>query len=871
MKKVSTKKRKLNSKKGISLVIAIALVAVLFLTTTSFLSIAMLQQNETGTSMNSRQAYVSAKSVLDVAEDFLNNDLTFSLPLSKGTTYYYVFYYDAAGNITYVQKATLQEIWDWINQNPDITIIGNAYVKIKMNDDGTYTITAVGKENKYNDTNGGNTGDLSAKFNYVKRLVPTPEDKKLVMQQKDITVPSVPSSSTFMMLGDQGAFSLLRSAYYKNHSKDQPFYRTLKESNPDNKGNILYIPQLQATDAPIISQFPLVFDKTVQIDSNGDSRCNYTAYDNGIYLLGNTSNDALKKNYNGASNAAFYANSDSYGAVFACRYIAINGNLVAKPSNGTKSFVIKYAGSGYDSNKSGVVINFIREIHCLNTNSGDIKYDKGYYFLPISDNTNGVDLFNPTTKGKLTYIGANANDIKSAYPEIAAMDMTETLFVGDPANGKLKNMHSAFENNSSTSSKKVVFLKDNGEFGDGKYVKTGSEKIVGNSATDTTKDNEYYTGWEDHYIYCAPTVMPPKDNSDTYYDFYAGEEFNFMWYNIESMNVNSHVKMSIRSRDIVISIGPDQGEKAYYTSNTDFAYPRIFNDYNAPDGLLQDPNLRTYTSNNNLVQKDSSASFSLKPYWNESSYTITIANDFVVKMYDGTTYTIKKGTYTKDLPSTGLDLFSNGKTYFENHNPVQPGGSSGSSFNWVNTDGTINTSCSSLDLDQGGSPIIFEAPAGGTLTKNGTYKAASIHCNFGKTVNGNDATLCADVVTISATTIDGSGSDNGLKINTHSGYSDSNCKLVDDGRTLDGSMLQFVNNVKIIFEDGSSQTFSAGYYYFDGIKGDFDITKKSFWSHWNSKTNPYYYSTTLNNEVVDGTAIHYETQIDPISFEGKYY
>lgn len=867
MKKVSTKKRKLNSKKGISLVIAIALVAVLFLTTTSFLSIAMLQQNETGTSMNSRQAYVSAKSVLDVAEDFLNNDLTFSLPLSKGTTYYYVFYYDAAGNITYVQKATLQEIWDWINQNPDITIIGNAYVKIKMNDDGTYTITAVGKENKYNDTNGGNTGDLSAKFNYVKRLVPTPENKKLVMQQKNITVPSVPSSSTFMMLGDQGAFSLLRSAYYKNHSKDQTLYRTLKESNPDDKGNILYIPQLEATEAPIISQFPLVFDKTVQIDSDSNSRCNYTAYDNGIYLLGNTSNDELKNKYNGASNAASYAKSDSYGAVFACRYIAINGNLVAKPSNGTKSFVIKYAGSGYDSNKSGVVINFIRDIYCVNTNSGDIKYEKGYYFLPISDNTNGVDLFNPTTKDKLVDI----KDIKSDYPEIAAIDMTKTLFEGDPANGKLKNMHSAFENNSSTSSKKVVFLKDNGEFGDGKYVKTGSEKIVGNSATDTTKDNEYYTGWEDHYIYCAPTVMPPKDNSDTYYDFYAGKEFNFMWYNIESMNVNSHVKMSIRSRDIVISIGPDQGEKAYYTSSTSFTYPRIFNDYNAPNGLLQDPNLRTYTSNNNLVQKDSSASFSLKPYWNESSYTITIANDFVVKMYDGTTYTIKKGTYTKDLPSTGLDLFSNGKTYFENHNPTQSDGLSGSSFNWVNTDGTINTSCSSLDLDQGGSPIIFEAPAGGTLTKEGTYKAASIHCNFGNTVNGNDATLCADVVTISATTIDGNGSNNGLKINTHSGYSDSNCKLVDDGRTLDGSMLQFVNNVKIIFEDGSSQTFSAGYYYFDGIKGDFDITKKSFWSQWNSKTNPYYYSTTLNNEVVDGTAIHYETQIDPISFEGKYY
>ena len=50
MKKFTTKKRKINSKKGFSMVLAIALVAVLFLTTTSFLSIAMLQQKETGTS-----------------------------------------------------------------------------------------------------------------------------------------------------------------------------------------------------------------------------------------------------------------------------------------------------------------------------------------------------------------------------------------------------------------------------------------------------------------------------------------------------------------------------------------------------------------------------------------------------------------------------------------------------------------------------------------------------------------------------------------------------------------------------------------------------------------------------------------------------
>ena len=56
MKKFTTKKRKINSKKGFSMVLAIAFGAVLFLSTTTFLSIAMLQQKETGITMNSRQA-----------------------------------------------------------------------------------------------------------------------------------------------------------------------------------------------------------------------------------------------------------------------------------------------------------------------------------------------------------------------------------------------------------------------------------------------------------------------------------------------------------------------------------------------------------------------------------------------------------------------------------------------------------------------------------------------------------------------------------------------------------------------------------------------------------------------------------------------
>lgn len=88
MKKLHTKKRRINSKKGISMVLAIALAAVLFLSTTTFLSIAMLQQKETGTTMNSRQAYVSAKSALDIAKELLNDG---KLSLPDSGSLYYVF------------------------------------------------------------------------------------------------------------------------------------------------------------------------------------------------------------------------------------------------------------------------------------------------------------------------------------------------------------------------------------------------------------------------------------------------------------------------------------------------------------------------------------------------------------------------------------------------------------------------------------------------------------------------------------------------------------------------------------------------------------------------------------------------------------
>ena len=311
MKKLHTKKRRINSKKGISMVLAIALAAVLFLSTTTFLSIATLQQKETGTTMNSRQAYVSAKSALDMAEELLNDG---KLQLPDSGSLYYVFYYIEGDPEVHVEKFNSSELaLEWIN-NPahaSYTIIGNAYIKITKNTDGSYTMTAVGKENKYDYSGDGNTGDLSTKFDVKYNLVEKEEIANLTMKQKTITSPT---GNKFLMLGDQTSFSLLRSVRKTLNEGDTTF-RTLQSYDTDNeKKSIIYIPKNEAGNTPLTTCFPLVFDKTVKSTSNGDSRLKFTAYDNGIYFLGNYTGPKITSDYNSeAVDVSFYTNSDAYG------------------------------------------------------------------------------------------------------------------------------------------------------------------------------------------------------------------------------------------------------------------------------------------------------------------------------------------------------------------------------------------------------------------------------------------------------------------------------------------------------------------------------------------------------------------------------
>lgn len=864
MKKLHTKKRRINSKKGISMVLAIALAAVLFLSTTTFLSIAMLQQKETGTTMNSRQAYVSAKSALDIAKELLNDG---KLKLPDSGSLYYVFYYIEGDSEVHVEEFSSSELaLKWINNpaNASYTIIGNAYIKITKNADGSYTMTAVGKEKKYDYSGDGNTGDLSTKFDVKYNLVEKEETANLTMKQKTITSPT---GNKFLMLGDQASFSLLSSVRKTVNDGDTGF-RTLQGYDTDNdKKSIIYIPKNEAGSTPLTTCFPLVFDKAVKATSESNGRLKFTAYDNGIYFLGNYNGQNVKNDYDSdAVDISLYTNADTYGTALECKYLVIGGNMVCRPAGGASGITLKYSGSSYNTDK-GVVIYFTKECKLMTYNTSKVKikevtYPKGYYYFNLGDNNTPVDLFSVNQDDVKNH---KINTNSAEYKRVSSIDMYSSLV---DTNGKLKDIHSAYEGECEKDKAKVDILYSNGTFNTDPQSSSFSNQ----------KRENFNEGWNDYYIYCSPSEMPTAGG---HYDMYSGKEFSYLWYNIKPMIINASADMSIRSRIITLSIGPDENETVYYNNKGN---PHSFNQTNLPTNVATDSDTVTFTArdsgktaqangnkyegedSNKIIQKNSSASFSVKPYWGEKSFTLKVVNDFIVEMSDSTSYTIKADDYT-DIPEKGLDLFTDeAKKYFEGHSTSRVDSNS-SSIKWVK-DNAINTSVDSSNLDQSSSVINFKATCGGTL-KDDTYKGKAIYCDFGNVTYGNNATLKADVVSIGADLLeikDGKG----LKINTYSAHNESTC--VVDGNKIDGSMLQITRKTTLKFNDdnANSITLSPGYYFFPGITSDFDILSKAFWENW-TDSKPYYKAEKLGDGTEAYKKVIVTTKIDPVDFEGKYF
>lgn len=818
-------RKRFNSKKGISLVLAIALSMVLFMTTSGFISIALMQQNETGAEMNTRQAYISAKSALDIAKELiLDNSLT--LPES-GKSKFYAFYYNSEGKIDWITNDDGEDEEAFLTRIKNLTFefIGNAYVKITVN--GTNcTLTAYGIEGKYT------TGDyydsqreLTLNFMVEQTTEQVINKKTLQINTPNYTVAPESGGDQFFMVGAQTNFSLMKSAYLDLWGQDA-FFQTLKQYYREDD-EVLYIPQLETASYPLKSRYPLVFTKPVKIDSQS-YRCTYEAYDNGIFFLGDYSGNELNEFYNGEpKNVCFYTQNSFYGCILKCKMLTIAHNMVAKTGmNGTLN--VKYFGSDFTwHGTQGVVVRFVNDctISRYKDKIDSTTYSKGYYWLP-TPSAEGADLFNPNNG----MVRIDYNDSDARIQNIKDADIYSTLC---DSSGELKEMHSAYESVYDNGVKPVSILNNNGTF----------QKSDDNYST--SQRTTYYDGWKDYSIYCGPSKMPAGETYSQYYDMYCGDTFNYLWYNIYDMDVAQNVKMSIRAPQTVLSIGPDFGEKIYQCKNSSNS---IISD-GIPSGYTKEAG--PYTRSN-TINGGNGAEFWIRPYWNESSYSLNVKCDFKVN-YSGGSYTVKKGEYT-DLPSGGINLFSDAaKSYFESHS-VQTESSTASG--WTDSSGEILFDASGNVFDAGDKCVNFTASSG-ELNSN-SYKAKAIYCDFtgfSDKVESNGATLTANYVTIDAP----KGIKGNFYLNTSSGYDSGDTGCIVDGSSVGTGHVLAVKSDFTIYNSSGNKVIDVkkGYYYFMTSSPSINLASKDTWAE-----NTIYYSDVTNKVTDTGGELKVTTKTE---------
>ena len=786
------KKRKIINKKGISLVVAMALSIFLMMITGTFLSLSIFQQNDTGAELNTRQAYVSAKSALDLAKEMaLNGKL--KLP-AEGKSLYYVLYKNGS-EIIFKSFSDAKSAMEDINKNRN-TVIGDSYIKITNNGGGSFTMSAFSSVGTY--TPGSeNHGDLSVTFNSTttEKITKTPVDGSTTTVTFNNEKPIVSSSATnrFLIVGSQTNFSLLKSITNKD-------FQTIKQEHKsnDNPPSVIYEPYLNTDECPLNSHFPLVYTNTVKIDSNS-YRCVYQAYNDGIYFLGNyTGNETSDYRNPSVKNVSYFTNNNSYGTELHCKFITISHNMVSRTMSGQKSLLVKeYGNDNYKySGQCGVVI-YLPNGSTFSTydDSGNRTnsktYTSGYYWLPTGGNNEGTDLFS-TTNG-MTEITTDS----AQYKNIADINMYSSMV---DESGNTNDMHSAYESETAVGKEKVSILSNNGKF---------TTSTNGNSYSTTQRSN-FTTGYENYSIYCGPSATPTEQG---YYNLYCGKDFNYLWYNNNDMVVQSGVKMFIRSNNDVLTIGPDTGEGVYkFTQSWGYEWRSA----NKGDGTYEANSV--YTASNVISAQDSSSEFWLCPYWNQSAYTITIMNDFTVN-YSGGTYTVHEGEYSVNN-SRGINLLSdNGKEFFTTQSP---NAIDAKEVKWVNSDGSIKNA---EPASQNGKSIDFIATSG-SLYSNGTYEATIINCDFSgftAPLEANTATLKADYITIKANQLKG----NNLNIKV----APKECSVTENGtaKKLTGQYLTVESDIKVLDSKGKEKFKIEKGTYFFATTNSIDIMAIETW------------------------------------------
>ena len=349
----------LKSKKGISLAYALVVCLFLIMITGGITTIAILQQNETGSDLNTRQAYISAKGGLSTMRDALKDNVVSSgdLPNSSVDEKYYVMYQSASGGPVrykvFTSEADAQAELETLQADDAWEIIGGegTYFRMTYNNPGDYGVTALNTTGRYNNNVSINKGDLSFEAvsytQYVFDLDPTSppttpttattptSTESPITPTHPGTVPYNPPSSNaggnFLLVSQQTALNENRSntnGYSSGKSLN-------KISNNDNQ--IFYEGDTNATFENNRTYFPVVMDRTFMPNTQNSNSIS-AAYNQGVYFLGGFNgskvNDAASSESQDLGNVSYFEENADFGQSIRCALLVIKNNFVTSSNNG---------------------------------------------------------------------------------------------------------------------------------------------------------------------------------------------------------------------------------------------------------------------------------------------------------------------------------------------------------------------------------------------------------------------------------------------------------------------------------------------------------------------------------------------------------
>lgn len=662
----------LKSKKGISLAYALVVCLFLIMITGGITTIAILQQNETGSDLNTRQAYISAKGGLSTMRDALKDNVISAgdLPNASVGEKYYVMYQSASGGPVlyraFSTEADAQAELKNLEADSAWKIIGGegTYFRITYNDAGDYGVTALNTTGKYNNNVSINKGDLSFEAvsytQYVFDLDPTLPPPATATTPTSPTSPINPTAPATTHYnppsGNAGGNFLLvsqQTALNENRSNTNG-YSAGKSLNKISKSNnqIFYEGDTNAKFENNRTYFPVVMDRTFMANTQNDNSVT-AAYNQGLYLLGSFHgtkvNDAARSDNNGQGQdlgeVSYFEENAEFGQSIRCALLVIKNNFVTRSNNGISNAPkVIYYGDG-DKN----------------------LYNGEHYVYVYLPNTVKFWLCNENTyvhqEGTFTR-GAGYWIVKSGsslYDQSAWQPMPQSLLQSAMNLNLYDQIMSYYEDGGEihTGSKEteipngVQILGNDGGYADN----------YPNSGYDNARDVDSYPfSGQDRSkmnIFFAPNMSPTNSG---YYHWYAGRSFNMQWFRSDTryqynyywdgtrmetqggidpdFTVKNNVNIRISSPTIVLTIGPS------VTWNN----PTIHFDL---VGNLS-----------NTVKKEGNGSFKLYGFNNgkaEGSCKLMVMVPFQVK-YDGKSYTVAEGTYT-NVPA-GLELFSDAAKYF---------------------------------------------------------------------------------------------------------------------------------------------------------------------------------------------------------------